>query len=474
MVVGPVGSGKSSLLRTLLNEMHVVSGSASLNGTVAYCPQESFLLNNLLMTNITFGRDFDQSKYDKVISVCELKADIDSFKAKDYTEIGENGINLSGGQKQRVSIARALYLGADIYLIDDSLSALDAHVARKIFENVIIGELIAKGRTVMMATHVLSFLEHADRVVFLKNGTIHCQGKFADLVGTHTQFDRFVSTSGHTQNATDKSLQRHVLRKPEHKFNYNPKVFDEFYFAQEDSSFLEQFSINPEGSSKMIHSRSSLLSAPDDTSQTRPQAKINAGRLIKKERKETGQVDGSVFWEYFSSGGACVFVIIMGLFALVIVSTIFSEYWISVWTSDGFGLSESTYLKIYGGILGLMVLLNILRGSLFGWYVVRIGVALFKNLVQRIIQKPMQFFDTTPIGQLLNLTGKDSDFVDVYLGKYSTFTFDGVMRLIGIFIISGAANYFLIPVVACKSSLPVDCFNGIGLIPVENYKLQIN
>ena len=155
-VVGQVGSGKSSFLNVLLGEMVKQSGSVKLHGTVAFVPQVAWMMNASVKDNILFGKEFDETKYKTVIQLCELEDDLNILPGGDLTEIGEKGVNLSGGQKQRVSLARALYDNADIYLIDDALSAVDAHVGRKIFDHVFRGYLRLK--TIIFVTHSLQYV----------------------------------------------------------------------------------------------------------------------------------------------------------------------------------------------------------------------------------------------------------------------------------------------------------------------------
>lgn len=124
-VVGPVGSGKTSLLAAIAGEMRMTSGTVEQGGSMAYCPQYAWIQNATVRDNITFGRDFNQIWYDQVVEACALKPDFKMFTAGDQTEVGERGITLSGGQKQRISIARAIYFGADIVIMDDPLSAVD-------------------------------------------------------------------------------------------------------------------------------------------------------------------------------------------------------------------------------------------------------------------------------------------------------------------------------------------------------------
>lgn len=139
LVLGKVGSGKSSLLSGLLGEMHKLNqnGTISVNGSTAYVPQQAWIQNATLKNNILFHAEYDEILYEHVIEACALKPDLEIMPAGHDTEIGEKGINLSGGQKQRISLARALYSNADIYMLDDPLSAVDSHVGKHIFDKVI-------------------------------------------------------------------------------------------------------------------------------------------------------------------------------------------------------------------------------------------------------------------------------------------------------------------------------------------------
>lgn len=146
-------------------------------GRIAYAAQEPWIQNCSLRENICFGSPFIQSWYDIVVDVCALHQDIDSLPAKDFTEIGEKGVNLSGGQKQRVALARAVYVQADVYLLDDCLSAVDAQVATEIFTKCICGLL--RNRTVLLITHKLhTVLPKADQILFLKDGQVFFDGKY--------------------------------------------------------------------------------------------------------------------------------------------------------------------------------------------------------------------------------------------------------------------------------------------------------
>lgn len=181
-VIGSVGSGKTALLLSMMNEMVTKEGTVQKNGKIAFMPQETFLLSATVRENVIFGEEFEEKKYQDIISKCQLISDIKILPGGDKTQIGERGINVSGGQKQRVSIARAVYSEADIYLIDDALSALDLNVGTKVMKHVFKQTLRTKTR--VMVTHKVSLLKDVDRVVLLNQGKIVAHGKYEDIIKT--------------------------------------------------------------------------------------------------------------------------------------------------------------------------------------------------------------------------------------------------------------------------------------------------
>lgn len=171
-VIGRVGAGKTTFLYSILGEIDKVQGTLSRRGTIAYIPQVSWLRSTTIRENILFESPFDEARYNHIIKICELEADLEVLPGGDMTEIGEKGVNLSGGQKQRISIARALYANADIYIIDDCLSALDPYVGKNIFYHALKEYLHDKGKTIVFVTNAIHFTEETDRVIVIERGRI--------------------------------------------------------------------------------------------------------------------------------------------------------------------------------------------------------------------------------------------------------------------------------------------------------------
>lgn len=170
------------MLQALMGEMEKLSGSISMHGRLCYVPQQPWMQNNTLRQNITFGKQFDEYFYSRVLDACALYRDLQILPLGDNTEIGEKGINLSGGQKARISLARAVYQNHDIYLLDDPMSAVDAHVGSQLFGSVIGPEGMLRNKTRILVTNELSFLEKSDLIIVMNEGKIEYSGKYDDLM----------------------------------------------------------------------------------------------------------------------------------------------------------------------------------------------------------------------------------------------------------------------------------------------------
>lgn len=185
-ICGSVGSGKTSLISAILGQMTLLEGSIAVSGTFAYVAQQAWILNATLRDNILFGKEYDEERYNTVLNGCCLRPDLAILPNGDLTEIGERGANLSGGQRQRISLARALYSDRSIYILDDPLSALDAHVGNHIFNSAIRKHL--KSKTVLFITHQLQYLVDCDEVIFMKEGCITERGSHEELMNLNGDY----------------------------------------------------------------------------------------------------------------------------------------------------------------------------------------------------------------------------------------------------------------------------------------------
>lgn len=178
-IVGAVGSGKTSLLHAILGELELDSGTLEVHGALSFANQESFIFEGSIRSNILFTNEYNSQRYDDVVRVCGLQKDFELFEHGDDTLVGEKGISLSGGQKARINLARAVYKEADIYLLDDPLSAVDSHVGKNIFKECILKFL--KDKTVMLVTHQIQHLNKVNNILVIANGEIKAQGSYKDL-----------------------------------------------------------------------------------------------------------------------------------------------------------------------------------------------------------------------------------------------------------------------------------------------------
>lgn len=392
-IIGQVASGKSSLLASILGELHRISGRFNVckSMDMAYVPQQAWIQNMTVRDNILFGATYNEQRYKQVLSVCCLQSDLDTLPGGDQAEIGEKGINLSGGQKQRVSLARACYSNSDIFLLDDPLSALDSHVAKHVFDKVLSSSTgLLRGKTRVLATNSLFVLPYVDQVVVLDEGRIVESGTYKELMaieGGHLA-ETMRQYSGNQENSRD---------------NQQESIEDRISLNDEQKSLEHSIQLNEE---KIMKSSATPVLA-------------DVGKLIDIEKLETGSVNYSVYLQYFKA-------ISLTWLAFVSISLVASSafnvgtnLWLSVWSSDSDDPNKAhdTNLRtmrliVYASLGGLQCF-SILSGS-FGLSrgAVRASKRLHVNLLEGVMHSPMAFFDTTPIGRVVNRFAKDIDVID--------------------------------------------------------------
>ncbi|XP_073340805.1 ATP-binding cassette sub-family C member 5 [Pagrus major] len=386
-VCGSVGSGKTSLISAILGQMTLLQGSVAVRGRLAYVAQQAWILNATLRENILFGQEYQEDRYQSVLSACCLRPDLVRLPNADLTEIGERGANLSGGQRQRISLARALYSDRDVYILDDPLSALDAHVANHVFRNAIRKQLYQK--TIIFVTHQLQYLSDCDDVILMREGTILEQGNHDNLMKLNRDY---------------------------------AAMFNHFQLG--DTPYIEAPSRKTGGSQRK----------PADI---KPGSVKKNAPVVKENVEE--QLSGGVAWPVFrlymaSCGGSASCLLILALFVLNVGSSAFCQWWLSYWINQGSGNTTVTqsnssavsgsikdnpmmqhYAAVYASSMGVMLLLKFIRGIAFVKGTLRASSKLHDLLFHKILRCPMKFFDSTPSARILNRFSKDMDEVDTRL-----------------------------------------------------------
>ncbi|XP_051530365.1 ATP-binding cassette sub-family C member 3-like isoform X4 [Myxocyprinus asiaticus] len=340
-VVGHVGCGKTSLVSALLGEMKKLEGQISIRGSVAYVPQQAWIQNDTLRDNILFGKPYLEQKYRCVLEACALTPDLEMLPGGDQTEIGEKGINLSGGQRQRVSLARALYSEADVYLLDDPLSAVDAHVAKHIFDKVVGPEGVLKDKTRILVTHGISFLPQVDNILVLVDGRVSEMGSYQDLLKQNGAFAEFLRNYSLEDIIEDDEVTVLVVDEEEDfpddaLSNHTDMVDNEPVVNEARRKFMRQMSVmsndleNPKGKS-IRHRRCSTKKLAEPLTEKKEQ---KVEKLIQTETAETGRVKFKVYWEYAKAVGPFLSLFICFLYGCQSAASIGANFWLSEWTND--------------------------------------------------------------------------------------------------------------------------------------------
>ncbi|KAM8911370.1 ATP-binding cassette sub-family C member 2 [Lycaon pictus] len=423
-VVGTVGSGKSSLMSAMLGEMEDVHGHITIKGTIAYVPQQSWIQNGTIKDNILFGSELDEKRYQQVLEACALLPDLEVLPGGDLAEIGEKGINLSGGQKQRISLARATYQNSDIYVLDDPLSAVDAHVGRHIFNKVLGPNGLLKGKTRLLVTHSIHFLPQVDEIVVLGNGTILEKGSYNTLLAKKGLFAKILKTftkqTGPEGEATvnedseeddDCGLMPSVEEIPEEVDSLTMK---------RENSLHRTLSRSSRSRSRHQKSLRNSLKTRNVNTLKEEEEPVKGQKLIKKEFIQTGKVKFSIYLKYLRAIGWYLIFLIIFAYVINSVAYIGSNLWLSAWTNDSKAFNGTNYpasqrdmrIGVYG-VLGLAQGVFVLMANLLSAHgSTHASNILHRQLLNNILQAPMSFFDTTPTGRIVNRFAGDISTVD--------------------------------------------------------------
>ncbi|CAB9498980.1 Oligomycin resistance ATP-dependent permease YOR1 [Seminavis robusta] len=380
-IVGRVGSGKSVLLQGLLGEMQAADkAKVSMRGSIGYAAQVPFILNTTLRENILFGLPFDQQHYRRVLAACSLEQDMQRFPGGDLCQIGERGVTLSGGQKQRVSLARVLYARPSIALLDDVFSALDAETSKAVFSGLFGAEGALNDQATVLVTHATSFLNRMDQIVVLSEGAPIFSGSFEELQN---------SKSDEASHALGSYLTR-----------------------TESSGDLDASSEDNQPGEE-----------PDNEKEQ---------MIMTAEEREFGLSKFSTWLVWFKYAGGWTFFLLQFLFLVMDRSLyVSSEWWIATWTdasdesTEAFGRefppqtdgrsAQIQYIVVYFIILALSITATTIRSH---WGVqggARCAESLFKIMICSVLGSPVSYFETTPLGRILNRFTYDIEVLDIEL-----------------------------------------------------------
>lgn len=373
-IVGPVGSGKSSLVSSILGELVAIKGDVLRGGKVAFAPQVPWIMNATLKDNILFYRDFDADLYGWVLEACCMTRDLELLPSGDLTEIGERGINLSGGQKQRVSLARTMYSQADIYIFDDPLSALDAEVGRSVFENCLLSPRVQHATRILI-THASHTLSRCQKVL-----TLELAEDGAGIV---------------------KSLCK-------------PDVLPE--------------------SSPEVQTKSSPV---DEKEAEIKKPKAEKDVLMTTETKQDGAGKRSAYWNYLKAARS--WTLVLAMFVFQIFSSYLSNaasFWLSAWgqhSLDAVGFNQGYYLLVFIGITIVVFACAFIGSVLVLLLGNRASTNLHDELLKKMLTAPLSFFDTTPLGRILNRFSADFEQLDNQIPQQVSMFFMVILSLFGIF-----------------------------------------
>ena len=433
-IIGEVGSGKTCLLNSIINNLAVLNkkdnegGNIQLSGKVSFVSQNSWILNDTIEQNILFFKPMDREKYNKIISICQLEPDLLIFPQGDQTEIGEKGVNLSGGQKARMAIARAVYNDSDIYVFDDPLSALDAYVGMNLFNQVFNDYL--KDKTIIISTHALQYVSNFDRIFYVHQGEI--------------------------------------------KFNGEPKEI-------ENQQFYKEFKTAQENKKNESNQKEEETQKEKDKEEKdkKEQQIIKKGELNTKDGEK---ISLKLFISFIMYSGGIIFLVQLAVTNIIWqVSQIYREYYLAMWSSLKTITKEENNRKIFYFVLmtipGIIAVYYRQVFMVIGF--VKYNIKMHDTLIQKLINAPINLFhDIIPRGNILNRLSKELDNSNV-LSLAVSGTLRVIFQLVGSIIVCTLFNVWSFPLIVfliiIELALTKFCFHATQDIHklVSNYRAPI-
>ncbi|XP_026564930.1 ATP-binding cassette sub-family C member 9 [Pseudonaja textilis] len=434
MIVGQVGCGKSSLLLAILGEMQTLEGKVHWNRinetessveanwrnrfSVAYAAQKPWLLNATVEENITFGSSFNKQRYKAVTDACSLQPDIDLLPFGDQTEIGERGINLSGGQRQRICVARALYQNANIVFLDDPFSALDIHLSDHLMQEGILKFLKDDKRTLVLVTHKLQYLPHADWIIAMKDGTVLREGTLKDIQTKDVElYDHWKTL----MNRQDQELEKNM---------------------EADQTTLERKTLR-----RAMYPRESKTQLEDEDEEEEEEEEEDDSMSSAMPLRT--KMPWKTCWLYLTSGGFLLLSLMIFSKLLKHSVIVAIDFWLAQWTSTNQTqtlCSEKTcHVAVFSILSGAGIVLCLVTSLTVEWMGLTAAKNLYHDLLNKIILGPIRFFDMTPLGLILNRFSADTNIIDQHIPPtVESLSRSTLLCLSAVGMISYATHYFLL------------------------------
>lgn len=437
-VLGRVGAGKSSLLSAIIGDMRRVDGELHVNGTISYAPQNPWIMSASVRDNILFAHQYEEDFYNRVLDACALRQDLALLPQGDMTEVGEKGITLSGGQKARISLARAVYARADLILLDDVLAAVDSHVAKHVFNQVIGPNGILSTKARILVTNSIHFLKYFNYIMFIRHGIVVEAGTYEQL---NSQQGGYIASliKGHGNILTSSGTSTPKTTGT----TASDEKTDSGTLSEEKSNNKEDESL-----SSKCASRRTSFSKPVVTG-----ISLTPASRTTKEHSEQGRVKIDVYLRYIQAASVPGFIILLLAIVLQQGVQILGNVVLKAWgehnRETGSNSDMGKYLLAYG-LSSLSATLLGAASAILMWVLIALRSArsLHDSMLQSVLRAPLSFFEMTPMGRILNLFSRDTYVVDQVLARIMLVMIRTLLTCAGIIAVIGASfPLFLISVI---------------------------